>query len=94
MLSVSKILFYSLAWQMPPAKKTAIEQYVISKVREKREAAGLSQAELAFKIDVSLGFIGQAESINHSSKYNLNHINKLAAVFNCSPQEFLPSNSL
>jgi len=75
---------------MPSAKKTEIELFVIERVREKREKAGFSQAELAFKLDVSLGFIGQAESPNHASKYNLNHINKLSEIFNCSPQDFLP----
>lgn len=75
---------------MPIAKKTAIELFVISKAKEKREQAGLSQADLAFKLDVSLGFIGQAESPNHKSKYNLNHIAKLAEVFCCSPKDFIP----
>ena len=79
---------------MPAPKKTKIELFVISKAKEKRERAGLSQADLAFKLDVSLGFIGQAESPNHKSKYNLNHIAKLAQVFSCSPQEFLPVDSL
>lgn len=79
---------------MPLAKKTKIELFVISKVREKREQAKLSQAELAFKLDVSLGFIGQAESTNHPSKYNLNHINKLAEIFKCSPKDFLPDAAL
>ena len=79
---------------MPAAKKTEIELFVISKAKEKREQAGLSQAELAFKLDVSLGFIGQAESPNHKSKYNLNNINKLAEILNCSPQDFLPKEVL
>jgi len=79
---------------MPASKKSDIELFVISKAKEKREKAGLSQAELAFKLDVSLGFVGQAESPNHKSKYNLNHINKLAEIFSCSPQEFLPVKNI
>jgi transcriptional regulator with XRE-family HTH domain len=79
---------------MPAAKKTNIELFVISKAKEKREQAGLSQAELAFKLEVSLGFIGQVESPSHPSKYNLNHINKLAEIFNCSPQELLPTRPI
>jgi transcriptional regulator with XRE-family HTH domain len=59
-------------------KKSKIELFVIQKVRERREGEGLSQADLAFKLDVSLGFIGQVESSNYPAKYNLNHLNKLA----------------
>lgn len=71
-------------------KTTDIEEFVIEKVREHRLKLGISQAELAFRIDVSYGFIGKIESRKFSSKYNLNHINKLAKVFNCSPKDFLP----
>ena len=88
-----KICFVHLHGIMPAPKKTAIELFVISKVKEKREQANLTQAELAYKLEVSLGFIGQAESPNHKSKYNLNHINKLALIFKCSPQEFLPEKN-
>jgi transcriptional regulator with XRE-family HTH domain len=72
------------------AKKSAIEQYVIDKVKEKRIANGISQSELAFLMGVSDGFIGKIESHKYPAKYNLNHINKLSLIFGCSPQEFLP----
>jgi transcriptional regulator with XRE-family HTH domain len=71
--------------------KSPIELYVISKVKELRERAGISQAELAFQLGVSLGFVGQVESLKHKSKYNLNHINKLALIFKCSPSDLLPN---
>ncbi|WP_158827665.1 helix-turn-helix domain-containing protein [Mucilaginibacter lacusdianchii] len=70
--------------------KTDIEAYVIRKVKEKREQAKLSQSELALRLDVSNGFIGQAESSNSPTKYNLNHLNKLAIIFNCSIKDFMP----
>jgi len=70
--------------------KTDIEAYVIGKVKEKRELAKLSQSELAVRLDVSNGFIGQAESSNSPTKYNLNHLNKLALIFKCSIKDFLP----
>jgi transcriptional regulator with XRE-family HTH domain len=75
-------------------KKSRIELYVIQKVKELREKNGLNQAELAFKLDVSLGFIGQVESSNYPAKYNLNHLNKLAEIFSCSPKDFLPADVL
>lgn len=75
-------------------KKSRIELFVIQKVKEKREREGMTQADLAFKLDVSLGFIGQVESSNYPAKYNLNHLNQLAEIFNCSPKDFLPENTL
>lgn len=70
--------------------KSDIETFVINKVREKREDAKLSQSELAVRLDVSNGFIGQAESSKHPTKYNLNHLNKLALIFECSVKDFIP----
>ena len=75
---------------MAVSLKTDIEAYVINKVREKRIERNLSQSELAVQLNVSNGFIGQAESSKSPTKYNLNHINSLAIIFNCSVQEFLP----
>ena len=69
---------------------TAIEQYVIDVVRRKRIEKEISQKELAFMLDLSIGFIGDIESTKSRAKYNLNHIDKLAEIFDCSPREFLP----
>jgi transcriptional regulator with XRE-family HTH domain len=70
--------------------KSEIELYVINKVKELRIKAGLSQADLAIELDLSVGFIGHVESPKKVAKYNLNHINKLAKVLSCSPQDLLP----
>jgi transcriptional regulator with XRE-family HTH domain len=69
---------------------TEIELYVIQTAKKLRLEAKLSQAELAFKMHVSSGFIGKVESNMSSAKYNLNHINDLAKIFNVSPKVFLP----
>jgi transcriptional regulator with XRE-family HTH domain len=74
--------------------KSDIEFYVINRVREKRENANISQSELAVRLEVSNGFIGQVESSKFPAKYNLNHINKLSIIFNCSPKDFLPEKYL
>ena len=76
------------------AVKSEIELFVISKAKALREQANYSQSELAFKLDVSNGFIGQVESLNSPSKYNLDHIDKLAVIFNCSPKDFLPDTNV
>jgi transcriptional regulator with XRE-family HTH domain len=70
--------------------KSDIEAYVINKVKEKRVQQNLSQSELAVRLNVSNGFIGQAESSKSPTKYNLNHLNQLAIIFNCSVKDFIP----
>lgn len=73
---------------------SSIEQYVIDKVKEKRIEKGYSQKELAYMLDVSVGFIGDVENPKYRAKYNLNHINELARIFECSPKDFLPDMAL
>jgi len=73
---------------------TKIEQYAVDMVKKKRLEKGYSQKELAYLLDKSIGFIGDIESRKGRAKYNLNHINELAKVFECSPKDFLPERSL
>ncbi|HEY0667632.1 MAG TPA: helix-turn-helix transcriptional regulator [Sphingobacteriaceae bacterium] len=88
------ILVFILSYLMSKQLKSDIEFFVIMKIKEKRELAKLSQSELATRLDVSNGFIGQVESSKHPAKYNLNHINKLAKIFDCSPKDFLPDTAI
>jgi transcriptional regulator with XRE-family HTH domain len=75
---------------MKKPKHTDIEQFVIDAVRERRIKMNLSQAQLAYMMEVSEGFIGNVESPNYRAKYNVNHLNELAKIFKCSPRDFLP----
>lgn len=70
--------------------KSEIDVFVINKVRELRIEAGISQAEIALALDLSVGFIGHIESTKYRAKYNLNHLNKLAKILNCSIKDFFP----
>ena len=70
--------------------KTKIEKYVIKRVREKRKERKLTQAELNDLLGFGSGFVGQVESNKCKSKYNLNHLNKLAQIFDCSIRDFFP----
>lgn len=70
--------------------KSEFEQYVSAAVRQKRIARDITQADLAIGIGVSDGFISQVESPKSPSKYNLNHLNKIAKYLGCSPRDFLP----
>jgi len=71
-----------------------VDKYVIQKVKEKRLERGISQSQLAFELDVSNGFIGMVESGKYTQKYNVNHLNEIAKILECSPQDFLPKYPL
>lgn len=73
---------------------TPIEQHVVDIVRTKRIQKGWSQKELAYQLDVSIGFIGDIENPKYRAKFNLNHINELAKIFECSPRDFLPKEPI
>lgn len=74
--------------------KTKIDLYVISKVRERRIENALSQADLAYELNTSIGFIGKVESSKYPTHYNLKHLNDLAKILKCSPQDFLPKKPI
>ncbi|MBS0027713.1 helix-turn-helix domain-containing protein [Chitinophaga sp. 22321] len=74
--------------------KSKIDLYVINKVKEKRIEIGLSQADLANELGMSVGFIGKVESSKYPSHYNIKHLNQLAKILECSPQDFLPKKAL
>ncbi len=76
------------------AKITPIEQYVIDKVREKRLKAGLTQAVLSVSMDLSPKFVGNVESVRADDKYNINHLNKLAIILECSIKDFFPDEPI
>jgi transcriptional regulator with XRE-family HTH domain len=74
--------------------KSKIDQYVIDRVKEKRVEKNLSQAYLAYELEMSVGFIGKVESSKYPTHYNLKHLNELARILKCSPQDFLPKRPL
>ncbi|MCH3923439.1 MAG: helix-turn-helix domain-containing protein [Bacteroidales bacterium] len=74
--------------------RTAIELYVIDKVKDLRHRENMSQIELSNRMGVATGFVGKVESSTSLSKYNLNHINKISEIFDISPRELLPEKHL
>ncbi|MDR3681874.1 MAG: helix-turn-helix transcriptional regulator [Flavipsychrobacter sp.] len=79
---------------MNSPEKSQIEQHVIDAIRQKRKEKGISQRELAYLLDVSVSFIGEVESGRTRAKYNLNHINEISKILDCSPKDFLPERGL
>jgi transcriptional regulator with XRE-family HTH domain len=73
--------------------RTQIEQYIIDRIRERREKLGISQENLAFSLGFeSQGYISKIESTNpkYDDGYNINHLNEIAKILKCSPKDFWP----
>lgn len=70
--------------------KAKIDLYVIERVKEMRIEKNFSQAALAYELGMSVGFIGKVESSKYTTHYNIKHLNDLARILKCSPQDFLP----
>lgn len=47
---------------MKKPETSSIEQYVIDAIRRKRKEKGISQRDLAYRLDISVSFIGEVES--------------------------------
>ncbi len=66
-----------------------IEIHIIDYVRKLRIENNVSQENLGEILGVDTSFISQIEQTQRK-KYNINHLNKIALYFKCSPKDFLP----
>ncbi|WP_338376500.1 helix-turn-helix transcriptional regulator [uncultured Flavobacterium sp.] len=73
---------------------TKIEQYIIEEIKTMRKKHGLTQLELSQKLDMSDSFISHVEAPSKRAKYNINHLNMIAQIFDCSPKDFWPEKPL
>jgi transcriptional regulator with XRE-family HTH domain len=71
--------------------KSAIDLYVIDKIREKRKELDISQRGIADILGCSAGFIGEVESEKFVTKYSIHQLYLIAKEFECSPAEFFPA---
>jgi transcriptional regulator with XRE-family HTH domain len=71
--------------------KSAIDLYVINKIREKRKELNISQRGIADILGCSAGFIGEVESEKFVTKYSIHQLYLIAKEFECSPAEFFPA---
>jgi transcriptional regulator with XRE-family HTH domain len=71
-----------------------IEWYIIEQVKKRRIEKGISQSDLAFELEVSNGVIGKIESGKYGKAYNVDHLNELAKILECSPRDFLPKKPI
>ena len=79
---------------MEKSALTSIEQYIIDFVIKLRKEKNLTQEDIGFILGVKQEFIANIENPKNRSKYNINHINKLADHFGLSPKYFLPEKAL
>lgn len=70
--------------------KSAIDLFVINKVKEKRKELNISQRGIADILGCSAGFIGEVESDNYVTKYSVHQLFLIAKEFECSLSEFFP----
>jgi len=71
-----------------------IDMYVIEKVKELRESVKMRQIDLSQHLGMADSFVSNVESSKRRDKYNIRHLNELAKVFTCSPQDFLPKKPI
>jgi len=77
--------------------RSPIQQYVIDRIREKRQVIGMSREKLSIALGFeSQGYISKIESNseNYHDHYNIEHLNEMAKIFNCSSREFWPEKPL
>ena len=70
--------------------KSAIELYIVQKVKEQRKKRKMSQRYLADCLNVSQSFIRNIENENDDTAYNIDHLNEIAKIFDCSIRDFFP----
>jgi len=73
--------------------KHPIEQYAVDIVIKLKQKHKLRSIDIAQIISTTSSFIGNVENPSNPAKYNLKHINLLAAYFDLSPQYFLPDTA-
>lgn len=72
--------------------KTAIDLYVIEMVKKARKEKDYSQEALSFALGLDGSFISQFE--NGKATYNVEQLNNIAKILNCSPRIFLPEEAI
>ena len=67
-----------------------IEQYAIDISIKLRRQHNLKLSDIAQILNTTTSFVGNVENTSNLAKYNLKHINTLAAYFGVSPRLFMP----
>ncbi len=73
---------------------TKIERLIIEKVKEMRTNRKISQVTLSQRLGMSSSFVSHVESVKRRAKYNINHLNEIAKIFDCSLKDFFPDKPI
>ncbi|WP_211267553.1 helix-turn-helix domain-containing protein [Pseudotamlana agarivorans] len=73
---------------------TEIETHIILKVKDMRMKKKISQVTLSQCLGMSSSFVSHVESVKRRAKYNINHLNEIAKIFDCSPKDFWPEKPI
>jgi len=76
------------------AEISVIEQIVIDNVRKILVGLEYPQDKLSVDMGLNEKFIGHVESTKAKEKYNINHLNKIAELFECSIRDFFPEEPI
>ena len=69
---------------------SALDLYVIEKIRNKRDDSGMSQDALSVEMGFSEKLVGNIENPSLPAKYNIRQINLAADTLKCNIKDFLP----
>ena len=70
---------------------TKIEQHIIDQVRNLRIKQGISIIDFAYEMGFSRGFVAAIENPKSRAKYNINHLNKIVKILDCSFADLFPA---
>ena len=70
--------------------KSKIELYTIEKVKERREQLDMKLTYFADCMNMSHQFISKIEDCDTDKAYNLDHLNDIAVILECSIKDFFP----
>lgn len=74
--------------------KSAIELYIVQKVKEQRKKRKMSQRYLADCLNVSQSFIRNIENENDDTAYNIDHLNEMQKFLTVQYVTFFPEKYL
>lgn len=72
--------------------KSEIDTYVTQAIRKRREALGISQEALSFKIGRTATCVANIE--NGTRKYTVTHLYLIAIALKCSVNDFFPDKPI
>lgn len=71
---------------------TELDFYIMEKIRELRIFAGLDQVDIAHRVGVSEGYIGNIENPKHAAKVNIRMLARIASAIGVeSYNDFFPT---